>query len=192
MKRALSLLTLLGLLALAGCEADIQPTGDAASGTALPPPSPAAPAAAPAEQAAPAEGQPPAEAQPAEAAPAGDAAPAQASADGEMKKAAVGAGAKGRDYGGPGFVTTPIEAYFRTQDLIVYDAHVPKNMQLYKAEHDNKGPKTHEEFMKVIIKEGGVSLPVLPDDEEYLYVPETEQLMVRRKAPAPAAPAAPQ
>ena len=88
-----------------------------------------------------------------------------------------------RLYGGPGFVTTPVEVYFRTGDRIAFEVHIPKNMELYKAQHDNKGPKTHEEFMQVIIKEGGVDLPELPADEAYLYDPQTEQLMIRRMQP---------
>jgi hypothetical protein len=103
----------------------------------------------------------------------------------ETEEAKVGAGAKGRDYGGPGFVTTPIEALFRADDLIVFETHIPKNMELYKAEHDNKGPKSHEEFMQVIIKDGGVRLPELPEGEEYWYDAKTEKLMVRRPKPQP-------
>jgi hypothetical protein len=109
---------------------------------------------------------------------------APATEPGDSERATVGAGAKGRDYGGPGFVTTPIEALFRADDLIVFETHIPKNLSLYKAEHDNKGPKTHEEFMQVIIKDGGVRLPELPQGDEYWYDPKTEQLMVRHPKPA--------
>jgi hypothetical protein len=110
--------------------------------------------------------------------------PAGADETGDAVEAKVGAGAKGRDYGGEGFVTTPIEALFRADDLIVFEAHIPKNMELYKAEHDNKGPQTHEEFMQVIIKDGGVKLPELPEGEEYWYDAKTEKLMVRHPKPA--------
>ena len=133
---------------------------------------PAADAAAPADGAAPTE------------TPATEAAAAPTNEPGDSERAAVGAGAKGRDYGGPGFVTTPIEALFRADDLIVFESHIPKNLSLYKAEHDNKGPKTHEEFMQVIIKDGGVRLPELPQGDEYWYDPKTEQLMVRHPKPA--------
>ena len=52
-------------------------------------------------------------------------------------------------------------------------------MDLYKADHNNKGPKTHEEFMNVIIKEHAVQLPELPPGNVYWYDAKTEQLMVR-------------
>jgi hypothetical protein len=93
--------------------------------------------------------------------------------------AQVGVGAKGQNYGGPGLVTTPIEAYFRAEERIAFEVQIPKAMQLYKAEHNDKGPKTQEEYMNIIIKENGVQLPELPEGEEYFYDPATEQLMVR-------------
>jgi len=101
---------------------------------------------------------------------------------GTIVPAQVGVGAKGRDYGGPGIVTTPVETYFRTGERIAFEIQIPSAMKLYKASHDNKGPKTHEEFMKVIIQENGVQLPELPDGEEFIYDPKTEQLMVRHPA----------
>lgn len=189
------------LVGLSGCESEPATTAETQATDTSAPPAPmpteaAAPAGeTPAPAAAPAAETPPADAPPAEAAPAaGDMPPAADAApatpadpnDPTLKKAEVGAGAKGRDYGGPGFVTTPVEVYFRTGDRIAFEVHIPKNMELYKAQHDNKGPKTHEEFMQVIVKEGGVDLPELPADEEYLYDPKTEQLMIRRLQPQPA------
>ena len=113
-----------------------------------------------------------------------DAAPAEtpAAAEGEATKAEVGVGVKGKDYGGPGFVTTPIQEYFRTGERIAFEIQIPNAMKIYKAEHDNKGPKTHEEFMDIIIKENAVQLPDLAAGEEYMYVPETEELMVKHPA----------
>jgi hypothetical protein len=147
---------------------------------APPPPQPAT-AAGDADDAPPADAAATTDAQ----APAAEGTPAAAATEpGNSERATVGAGAKGRDYGGPGFVTTPIEALFRADDLIVFETHIPKNLSLYKAEHDNKGPKTHEEFMQVIIKDGGVRLPELPAGDEYWYDPKTEQLMVRHPKPA--------
>jgi hypothetical protein len=176
------------MMVLAGCEAS--PPGDAATAQtdnadAPPPPPPAGPsdnvAGSPAEgdpAAAPDSATPPAD----ESQPSGQEA---AAADGStVEKAGVGSGAKGRDYGGPGFVTTPIETLFRADDLIVFEAHIPKNLSLYKAEHNNKGPKSHEEFMQVIIKDGGVRLPELPTGEEYWYDAKAEQLNVRHPKPA--------
>ncbi len=103
-----------------------------------------------------------------------------APAEGEdLKKAEAGVGVKGKDYGGPGFVTTPIQQYFRVQERIAFEAQIPNSMKIYKAQHDNKGPATHEEFMEVIIRENAVPLPELKPGEEYWYDAETEQLMVR-------------
>ncbi|MGD9721618.1 MAG: hypothetical protein AB7O59_05980 [Pirellulales bacterium] len=136
----------------------------------------------------------PADAAAPEAAP--DAPPADAPADGaapadqpppegeELKQAEVGVGVKGKDYGGPGFITTPIQTYFQAQDRIDFEVQIPKAMQLYKAAHNDKGPKTHEEYMQVIIKEHGVKLPELPAGETYWYDAKTEQLMVRAAKPA--------
>ncbi len=111
-----------------------------------------------------------------------DATEPAADAGGTLEKAQVGVGAKGRDYGGPGLVTTPVQVYFRTGDRIAFEIQIPSAMKLYKASHDNKGPKTHEEFMNVIIKENGVQLPELPEGDEFVYDPKTEQLMVRHPA----------
>jgi hypothetical protein len=116
---------------------------------------------------------------PAEAAPAEDGAAPAAAPGSTDEVAQVGVGAKGQNYGGPGLVTTPIEAYFRAEERIAFEVQIPKAMQLYKAEHNDKGPKTQEEYMNIIIKENGVQLPELPEGEEYFYDPATEQLMVR-------------
>ena len=97
----------------------------------------------------------------------------------QLSKAEVGVGVKGKDYGGPGFVTTPIETLFRTNDRIAFEVQIPKAMSLYKADHNNKGPKTHDEFMKVIIQEHGVQLPELPQGNVYWYDAKTEELLVR-------------
>jgi len=169
-----------------GCESSEPGESAAQSGgvSAPPPPPPAKSADEADDDAPPADATAPAdEAAPAEP-PATEPAAAPTTEPGDSERATVGAGAKGRDYGGPGFVTTPIEALFRADDLIVFESHIPKNLSLYKAEHDNKGPKTHEEFMQVIIKDGGVRLPELPQGEEYWYDPKTEQLMVRHPKPA--------
>jgi len=92
-------------------------------------------------------------------------------------KAEVGVGAKGRNYGmGP--VATPIAAYFRTKERLAFDIQIPHAMQLYKAMHDNQGPKTHEQFMKEIIQENQIRLPDLRKGDRYLYDPAKEELMV--------------
>lgn len=178
MRIALTALIALTGIALLGCEAgnpSVPPAPEATS--AAPPPPPPAPSAAGATAS-----EPKANAAASEPA-ASAAAPATADADsadaGSDEKAAAGVGAKGRDYGGPGFVTTPIETLFRIEDRIVFEAQIPNNMKIYKAEHNNKGPKTQEEFMQVIIKDGGITLPELYQGDVYWYNPKTEELLVR-------------
>jgi hypothetical protein len=98
--------------------------------------------------------------------------------DGSTEVATAASGAKGRDYGGPGIITTPIQQYFRADARINF-IQMANALKIYKAGHDNKGPKTHDEFMDVIVKENGVQLPELPTGDEYFYDVKTEQLMVR-------------
>ncbi len=193
-----SLFVVLSVLA-AGCETNSPSTTVTSGGAPLPPPVPeeasadaaAAPAAAPnAPAAAPSAPTDAAPQQAPAAAPAEPAAqPAPAAADGgTVEKAGVGVGRKGKDYGGPGFITTPVATFFRAEERIYFEAQIPNAMKIYKAEHNNKGPKTHEEFMDVIIKEHGVPLPELPAGDSYVYDPKTEELLV--KHPSPAQPAA--
>ena len=162
-----------------GCEASVPSQSQQAQSVGPPPPTPAAPS----EGAAPATGT--AAAGSASGAVAG--APATGAtadattdtADGStLKKAEVGVGSKGKDYE-PGFITTPVAAKFRTEDRIAFEVQIPNAMKIYKAGHDNKGPKTHAEFMDIIIKENGVQLPFLPEGETFIYDPKTEELMVK-------------
>lgn len=177
--------SILGIALFIGCESS--GPGDAATQSgevsAPPPPAPAKSAAESADDAPPADTAAPAEEPAAAETPAAETPAAPATEPGDSEKAAVGAGAKGRDYG-EGFITTPVATIFRAEELIVFETHIPKNLSLYKAEHNNQGPKTHEEFMQVIIKDGGVRLPELPQGDEYWYDPKTEQLMVRHPKPA--------
>lgn len=93
--------------------------------------------------------------------------------------AETGVGAKGRDYGG-GVITEPVRQYFRVPQMAVFDIQIPHAMNLYKALHDNKGPASHDEFMKEIIEANQLKLPNLPPGEKYVYDASTEQLMVER------------
>ncbi len=180
MNRAFGPLLIAAMAMIVGC-GDLPPAEETAAGPApqaAPTPAPPGdPNAAPAAE----EPSTAAAETPAEAMPADEAASAGTAVEGTA--AGVGVGAKGQNYGGPGFVTTPVEAYFRTGERIAFEVQIPKAMQLYKAEHNNKGPQTHEEYMNIIIKENGVQLPELPAGEEYLYDPKTEQLMVKKAAP---------
>ena len=111
-------------------------------------------------------------------APAGTTTPAAPAPPPEMvmEKAAVGATGKGNYE--PGLITTPISAYFRTKERIVFDIAIPHALQLYEA-LEGHAPKSHEEFMEKIIKFNMIELPELPHGHEYVYDPEAKQLMVR-------------
>jgi len=85
---------------------------------------------------------------------------------------------KGHGYGA-GPIATPVAAYFSVRERVAL-MQVAQGIQHYKALNGH-APKTHEEFMEKIIKEGGVQLPQLRTDEHrYVYDPETETLMVEQ------------
>jgi len=92
------------------------------------------------------------------------------------EKAAVGVGEKGHDLG-EGLVSTPVKVYFQTRERVVFEIQIPSTMNLYKAEY-GRGPRSHEEFMEKIIKEGMIRLPDLPTDHRYVYDPERGELLV--------------
>ncbi|MDR2641651.1 MAG: hypothetical protein LBC74_02535 [Planctomycetaceae bacterium] len=100
-------------------------------------------------------------------------------------KAEVGAGAKGH-YGGEKHVMAPLlvplGTYWRASEMTTYNIKIPKAMQLYKANHDNKAPATHEEFMEEIIKKEMIKLPQLPAGHRYVYDPTDEQLKIAKPA----------
>ncbi len=92
-------------------------------------------------------------------------------------KAEAGVGVRGQGYE-PGFITTPIRAYFRVRERVAFDVQIPHAMQLYKATN-GQAPQSHEQFMQDIIQANSIRLPELPPGEQYIYDPATEQLMVR-------------
>ena len=92
------------------------------------------------------------------------------------QKADVGAGKRGHGYGmGP--VATPAATYWRAQEAIAFRIQIPENMKLFKATN-GYAPRTHEEFMQKIIKEGQIKLPDLPPGQRYVYRPDKEELWV--------------
>lgn len=96
-----------------------------------------------------------------------------------VEKAQAGVGKQGRDYGGGAImapVTVPVKTYFQARDRITF-LQVDDGMRLYKASNGS-APKTHEEFMEKIIKEGQIKLPQLPPGDRYIYIPEKEELCV--------------
>jgi hypothetical protein len=172
------------VLASAGCgnyePAPVPPSSDATTSSA--PSVPAAPVAeSPAPPAAAAEASPSA-AMPAETAAQTASAPAppaetpQAPQETRVK-ADVGAGKKG--HYGPGFITTPVSVYWRTQEMVAYRTQVPHALNLYKAEHGHF-PKTQEEFFREILEKNAIKLPELPEGHSYVYDPNKGELQVSR------------
>jgi hypothetical protein len=96
------------------------------------------------------------------------------------EEAKFGVGKRGHDYQ-PGILTTPVSTYFTIGERVTFDIQIPQALNLYKAQHDNQGPKTHEEFMEKIIKANQIKLPQLPSGARYLYDPKTERLMVEHR-----------
>jgi hypothetical protein len=72
----------------------------------------------------------------------------------------------------------------------ILDAQIQKTLQLYVAD---KGyfPKTNDEYMEHIIKEGMIQLPELPPGQEYFYDPSDHELKVGTIVEPPADAATP-
>lgn len=161
------------VLAAAGC-GDYQPA-------AVPPPSAElsspAPQTQPGATPAPAESAPPEAVVAEPAAPQGPQVKSVEEAEGVRTKADVGAGRKGRYE--PGFVTTPVSVFWRTQEVVAYRTHVPHALDLYQAEHGHY-PKTKDEFVREILEKNGIKLPELPEGHTYVYDPEKHELQVAR------------
>lgn len=95
---------------------------------------------------------------------------------GGFVRADVGVGQKGRRLE-RGFITTPVQVYFRSQEHMAFRIQVPQALQLFQAEHGRR-PESHEEFWREIIEKNGIRLPSLPPGHRYVYVPEAGELMV--------------
>jgi thiol-disulfide isomerase/thioredoxin len=97
--------------------------------------------------------------------------------DGTLVEAKVGAGKKGRGYGGD-IYTEPLKALWSTKEKLVFDVQIPKAMSLFKATKE-RHPNSHEEFMKEIIEESSIQLPELPEGQKFVYLPEEGKLMIK-------------
>ena len=95
------------------------------------------------------------------------------------EKAAVGMGDKGRGYD-DGPIATPIKALWSAKEQIAL-IQIQDAMQIYKVmDPNNRGPKSHDEFMEQIIKANHINLPALPEGHRYVYDPAKEELLVER------------
>jgi hypothetical protein len=105
--------------------------------------------------------------------------------DTTVKKAEGTDGVKGSGYGG-GIITEPVSQYFRLQNRIQFEIQIPKQLQLWKAEH-NRFPKDEKEYEKEILIPCGINgvkdLPELPMNCRYLYDPKTGELLVETRTP---------
>lgn len=102
--------------------------------------------------------------------------------DMERVKAEKGVGVKGRSLDPhEGLIVTSAKALFTVRERAVFEIQIPEALKLYKATND-KGPKSHEEFMAQIIDANQIQLPQLPPGQRYVYDPEKEELMVERPA----------
>lgn len=94
------------------------------------------------------------------------------------KVAKTGVGKKTRNLEGlQGLVVTPVNVYFRAQEMIVFKIQIPNAVRNFKAFND-RSPDSHEEYMSKIIKAGRIALPELPTGARYVYDPGRQELMV--------------
>ena len=119
-----------------------------------------------------------------------DVKPAAAASSGSQpgmvrEEAHVGMGEKGRGYGN-GLIAVVAASFWSTKERLAL-MQIEDAVKKYKALNDGKGPKNHAEFMKNIIQENDIKLPVLPAGQDYEWDAENETLMIR-KPPDPNGP----
>jgi hypothetical protein len=97
----------------------------------------------------------------------------------EMVREVARAGVSDKGKYDAGIVTTPLTANFSIQQQLIFDAQIPKAMQLFEG-INNRKPNSHQEFMSQIIVKSSIRLPSLPPGHRYVYDPELGELMVER------------
>lgn len=164
----LAVLSTVGCIGVCGCDSKTK------SFTSTTPP--AAPPNSTTNSAANAAVTPPAQA----AMQGGQAGTEQAGTDqGEVAKAGVGIkGRKLDDEQGIGkIIAQPAITLFAVRERVVFEIQIPQALQVYQAIQGEK-PKTHEIFMKEVIKANQIKLPELPEGREYRYRPDLGELWV--------------
>ena len=78
-------------------------------------------------------------------------------------------------YGKTSIINYNATSFFRTRERISI-MMIDKNMDLYKAGHNNQVPKTYEEYQREVLP--GIKLPELRDGCRYEYDPETGELNI--------------
>ena len=93
-------------------------------------------------------------------------------------KVGVGKSSQRLDHDGvQGAVAGPAVTFFRTKEKIAFEIQIPHAMNLYKA-LNGYGPKSHEQFMKDIIKTNQIELPQVPPGQHYQCDVEKQELWV--------------
>jgi hypothetical protein len=88
-----------------------------------------------------------------------------------QRKAVAGVTGKGQSLG-RGIISTPVRAYFMSQERMVFDIQIASAMKTYKALNGHF-PKTDQEFWDKIIKANQITLPKLTgENERYEYLEE--------------------
>jgi hypothetical protein len=103
---------------------------------------------------------------------------------GSRKKAEVGLGRKSQNIKGSGYLPTLARTPHRVKESLNL-SQATQALNFYKAMNEGRGPKTHEEYMKKVIKENDLKLPKLPEGQRYRYDPDTEELMVEELVDGP-------
>lgn len=111
-----------------------------------------------------------------DAAPEPEATPAS-----EPRRAEVGVGRQGRslddETGVGGVIAQPARSLFAVRERMVFEAQIPRAMQLFEATEGRK-PNSHGEFMQRIVQANQIQLPELPAGSEYRYRPDDGELWV--------------
>jgi hypothetical protein len=115
---------------------------------------------------------------PAAAQPAAEAAPAHVPAVSRGEGDVVGKRVYANPAGGAMRYYGAIASARNFMEDRILDAQIQKTLQLYVAGNDGKFPKTNDEYMEHIIKEGMIQLPELPPGKEYFYDPSDHELKV--------------
>lgn len=93
-----------------------------------------------------------------------------------LKPATVEMRAKGR-----GYTLNPISTYvgalWYVQGKLALD-QAKHDLEIYKAA-EGRGPASHEEYVKKILKPARIKLPSLPEGWQYQYDPDSGELMVK-------------
>jgi hypothetical protein len=98
----------------------------------------------------------------------------------ERVVAEAGVGKKGQSLkNDTGMIVEPVKQLIRFEQKAVFDLQIKPALELYKGSTGSY-PKAHEEFMANIITANSIKLPELPAGQQYVFDPETAQLMVER------------